>query len=172
MNELISATTSYLENTDFTPKVFPVNYAFNLFSHNSPMDLETLYNEEETKISNETKKIFGTPNMGVSATCIRVPVLRAHGESITITCKQAIDINEARSIIGSAPGVELVDRPGRMEFPTPQMATGQQAIYVGRIRKDVSDATGRSLSLFVCGDQILKGAALNALQILQLLVKQ
>jgi len=105
----------------------------------------------------------------VAATCVRVPVLRAHAMAITFECQRPISAAEARALIARAPGVRLVDDPERNHFPMPRDATGQDAILVGRIRQDLSDPTGHSLSLFVAGDQLLKGAALNAVQIAELL---
>jgi aspartate-semialdehyde dehydrogenase len=113
----------------------------------------------------ETRKIFGAPELRVSATCVRVPVLRAHSVAITFECERPMSAAEVRELLSGAPGVRLVDDPERNYFPMPQDASGQDAILVGRIRQDLSDPTGRSLSLFVAGDQLLKGAALNAVQI-------
>ncbi len=170
MDELRESTRAYLDGREYPPKVLPHPYAFNLFSHNSSVDPTTLYNEEETKMMRETAKIFGDDSIRVAATCIRVPVLRAHAESITITCAAPLRAADARELMRGAPGVELVDEPERNHFPMPVLASGKHPILVGRIRQDVSDETGHSISLFVCGDQLLKGAALNAVQIAQLFV--
>jgi aspartate-semialdehyde dehydrogenase len=171
MDELRESTRAYLEGRAYPPRVLPHPYAFNLFSHNSSVDPTTLYNEEETKMMRETAKIFGDESIRISATCVRVPVLRAHAESITITCAAPLSAAEARDLMRGAPGVELVDEPERNHFPMPVLASGKHPILVGRIRQDLSDETGRSVSLFVCGDQLLKGAALNAVQIAQLFVR-
>jgi aspartate-semialdehyde dehydrogenase len=169
MEELRESTRAYLEGRSYLPKVLPHPYAFNLFSHNTRVDPATGYNDEETKVHQETAKIFGDPAIAVSATCVRVPVLRAHSAAITFECERPITPAEARALIGGAAGVRLVDDAERNYFPMPQDATGQDAILVGRIRRDVSDPSGRSIALFVAGDQLLKGAALNAVQIAEIL---
>ncbi len=170
MKELVESTRAHLEEREYKNTVFPHPYAFNLFSHNSKIDPATGYNEEETKMSNETKKIFGDPEIRVSATCVRVPVLRAHCEALTIECDRPISAGEVRQILGKAPGVKLVDDPQRNYFPMPKDASGQGDVLVGRIRQDVSDPSGKSIVLFVAGDQLLKGAALNAVQIAEVMI--
>jgi len=170
MEELRESTRAALEGRSYQPKVLPHPYAFNLFSHNTRMDPGTGYNEEETKVIQETRKIFGEPNLMVSATCVRVPVLRAHCVSLTFECKRPIAPGEVREILASAPGVKIVDDAERNYFPMPKDATGEDDILVGRIRGDVSDPSGRSIAMFVAGDQLLKGAALNAVQIAERLL--
>jgi aspartate-semialdehyde dehydrogenase len=165
MEELSESTRAHLEGRAFTPKVLPHPYAFNVFSHNTKVDPETGYNEEETKVMQETRKIFGEPNLRITATCVRVPVLRAHCIALNIELDEPLSVAEARAILGNAPGVRLVDDMERNYFPMPHDASGQDDVLVGRIRKDVSDPTGRTLALFVAGDQLRKGAALNAVQI-------
>ena len=169
MEELRESTRAYLAGQPYEPKVLPHPYAFNVFSHNTKIDPATGYNEEETKVIQETKKIFEDPNIRVSATCIRVPVLRAHCVSITFECERPITPDEVRERLSNAPGVALVDDVERNYFPMPIDASGRDEILVGRIRKDLSDPSGRSISMFVAGDQLLKGAALNAVQIAELL---
>ncbi len=169
MQELRESTRAYLEGREYAPKVLPHPYAFNLFSHNTRVDPVSGYNDEETKVREETRKIFGDPQLRVSATCIRVPVLRAHSASITFECQRPISPPAVRALLREAPGVKLVDDPERNYFPMPRDASGQDAILVGRIRQDLSDPSGRSIALFVSGDQLLKGAALNAVQIAELL---
>jgi aspartate-semialdehyde dehydrogenase len=149
--------------------VLPHPYAFNLFSHNTRIDPATGYNDEEIKVAQETAKIFADPAIRVSATCVRVPVLRAHAVAITFECERPITPEEVRALVGAAPGVKLVDDAERNYFPMPQDASGADPILVGRIRRDVSDPQGRSIALFVAGDQLLKGAALNAVQIAEAL---
>ena len=165
MTELLESTRAYLQGKDYTPTVLPHPYAFNLFSHNSKVDAETGYNEEETKMLHETRKIFGDATIRVSATCVRVPVLRAHSEALTFECERPITPQEVRNILKEAPGVRLVDDPEKNYFPMPRDASGTDEILVGRIRQDMSDPSGRSIAMFVAGDQLLKGAALNAVQI-------
>ena len=170
MDELRDSTGAYLRGESYEHTVLPHPYAFNLFSHNSKIDQETLYNEEELKMINETRKIWHAPDIKVSATCIRVPVLRAHGIALTVECTNEVDPADVRSLLETAPGVRLVDDAERNYFPMPIDVSGRDEILVGRIRRDISDPTGHSISLFVVGDQLLKGAALNAVQIAELLV--
>jgi aspartate-semialdehyde dehydrogenase len=169
MAELRESTRAYLEGRPYEPRVLPHPYAFNLFSHNTRIDPATGYNDEETKVIEETRKIFGDSEIRVSATCVRVPVLRAHSMAITFECGQPITPARVRELLRGAPGVKLVDDAERNYFPMPQDASGQDLILVGRIRQDISDPDGRSISLFVAGDQLLKGAALNAVQIAEAL---
>ncbi len=172
MQELAESTRAYLENRPYQNTVLPHPYAFNLFSHNSKTDPETLYNEEETKMLNETRKIFGDPEIRIGATCVRVPVLRAHSEALTFECERPITPAEVREMLSDAPGVKIVDDPVRNYFPMPKDASGQGDVLVGRIRQDTSDPTGHSISMFVAGDQLLKGAALNAVQIAEVMVER
>src|SRR5579872_385960 len=160
MEELRESTRAYLEGRSFQAKILPHPYAFNLFSHNSAIDPETGYNEEESKIIRETRKIFSDSEIRISATCVRVPVLRAHSVAITFECEQPITPVEVRKLVGGVRGVELVDDSERNYFPMPIDASGHDAILVGRIRQDLSEPSGRSISLFAAGDQLLKGAAL------------
>jgi aspartate-semialdehyde dehydrogenase len=169
MAELRDSTRAYLEGRDYQPRVLPHPYAFNLFSHNTRIDPATGYNEEETKVIQETRKIFGDSEIRVSATCVRVPVLRAHSVAISFECERPITAAEVRELVRDAPGVRLVDDAERNYFPMPKDASGQDAILAGRIRQDLSDPHGRSIALFVAGDQLLKGAALNAVQIAEAL---
>ncbi|MBD1940002.1 aspartate-semialdehyde dehydrogenase [Microcoleus sp. FACHB-68] len=152
-----------------TPKteIFPYPLAFNLFPHNSPLN-DQGYCEEEMKMVNETRKIFGAPALRVSATCVRVPVLRAHSEALNLEFDQPFSVAKAREILSEAPGVELVEDWQANYFPMPFEATGRDDVLVGRIRQDISHPCG--LELWLSGDQIRKGAALNAVQIAELLV--
>jgi aspartate-semialdehyde dehydrogenase len=169
MEELVESTRAFLEGRPYQQRVMPHPFAFNVFSHNTRIDPESGYNEEEIKVREETRKIFGDPQLRVSATCVRVPVLRAHSVAVTFECERPIAAEEARRIIAGAPGVRLVDDRERNHFPMPREASGGDAILAGRIRQDVSDPSGRSIALFVAGDQLLKGAALNAVQIAEAL---
>jgi len=170
MEELRESTRAHLEDREYANTVLPHPYAFNLFSHNSKIDPVTGYNEEETKMVQETKKIFGDAEIRISATCVRVPVLRAHSEALTIECERPITPAEVREILAAAPGVKLIDDPVKNYFPMPKDASGQGDVLVGRIRQDTSDPSGKSIAMFVAGDQLLKGAALNAVQIAEVLV--
>jgi len=169
MNELEDSTRAYLDGKAYEPKVVKYPYAFNLFSHNTAIDMATGYNDEETKVMKESRKIFEEPDMAINATCIRVPVLRAHSVSMTFECERPITPDEVRAILSRAPGVKLVDDWANNYFPMPKDASGQGDVLAGRIRKDLSDLSGRSISMFVAADQLLKGAALNAVQIAELL---
>ena len=169
MQELLDGTQAFLEGRPFTPKVMPHPYAFNVFNHNTAIDPATGYNDEETKVIKETRKIFEDDRIRVGVTCIRVPVLRAHSEAITFECENPITEGEARAILAKAPGVKIVDDRAKNYFPMPIDASGQGDVLVGRIRQDVSDPSGRSIAMFVAADQLLKGAALNAVQIAELL---
>jgi len=165
MSELRESTQAYLEGRDFQPKVLPHPYAFNLFSHNADVDPTTGYNGEELKFMQEVRKIFGDDSIAMTITAVRVPVLRAHAIALTVECEQPITPSEARALLIGAEGVKLVDDQTNNYFPMPKDATGQGDVLVGRIRQDLSDQSGKTISMFVAGDQLLKGAALNAVQI-------
>ena len=169
MEELELSTRAYLDGKHYRPKVVKYPYAFNLFSHNTAIDMATGYNDEESKVIKETKKIFEDDRIAVSATCIRVPVLRAHCVSMTFECERPITPAEVKAMLATAPGVRLVDDWANNYFPMPKDASGQGDVLSGRIRKDLSDPSGKSISMFVAADQLLKGAALNAVQIAELL---
>jgi aspartate-semialdehyde dehydrogenase len=169
MEELVESTRASLEGRAFAPMVIPHPYAFNVFSHNTAIDPETGYNDEETKVIKETRKIFEDERIAIGVTCVRVPVLRAHCQAITFECENPITETEVRAILASAPGVRIVDDRARNYFPMPIDASGQDDVLVGRIRQDLSDPSGHSIAMFVSADQLLKGAALNAIQIAELL---
>jgi aspartate-semialdehyde dehydrogenase len=165
MQELREATHAALAGTAFAPKVLRHPYAFNLYSHDTAVDPVTGANEEETKIERELRKIMQAPQLPICVTCIRVPVLRAHAVALTVEFEGTVTPEAARELLTRAPGVRVVDDVARNHFPMPIEASGQGDVLVGRIRRDSSDASGRSLALFIAGDQLLKGAALNAVQI-------
>ncbi len=162
MEELLKETEAYLQNKSFKPTVIPHPYAFNLFPHNSPMG-DDGYCEEETKMIKETKKIFGEPDFKVTATCVRVPVLRAHSESLNIQFKNKVSVEEAYEVLRQAPGVEVLEDRPQNRWPMPLDASAKDPVYVGRIRQDKTQEN--TLELWLTGDQIRKGAALNAIQI-------
>jgi len=170
MEELRAQSADYLAGRPVRPRVFPHPIAFNLFSHNTPIGPDG-YNTEERKMVDETRKIFHAPRLPITATCIRVPVMRAHSESINLTFSRPIKPDEVRDLLSRAPGVRVVDDPAANRFPMPIEASGQDDVLVGRIRQDLSQSDGRGIDLFVSGDQLRKGAALNAVQILELLVR-
>jgi aspartate-semialdehyde dehydrogenase len=120
----------------------------------------------------ETKKIFGDDNIRVSATCVRVPVLRAHSEALNIECERPITPAEVTKLLTGAPGLKIVDDMEKNYFPMPKDASGADDILVGRIRQDTSDPSGKSIAMFVAGDQLLKGAALNGIQIAEVLAER
>jgi aspartate-semialdehyde dehydrogenase len=146
--------------------IFPYPLAFNLFPHNTPIN-DLGYCEEEMKMVNETRKIFGTDEIRITATCVRVPVLRAHSEAINLEFGEPFSPIDAREILKEAIGVKLVEDWQANYFPMPVEASGKDEVLVGRIRQDISHPCG--LEMWLSGDQIRKGAALNAVQIAELL---
>lgn len=169
MAELELQTKEVLEGKEPTCNIFSRQYAFNLFSHNSPVTGNG-YNEEEMKLVKETRKIWNDNEVKVTATCIRVPVMRAHAESINLQFETPLDEVEAREILSKADGVIVIDDREGNNFPTPLEVSNKDAVAVGRIRHDISQEGNYGLDIFVCGDQIRKGAALNAVQIAELLL--
>ena len=167
MDELAQLSRTVLDGGTPQSSVLPHSLAFNLFLHNSPLQ-NNGYCEEELKMLNETRKIMGLPDLRVSATCVRVPVLRAHSEAINIEFNEPFPVEEARALLSKAPGVELIEDFNANRFPMPTDVTGRDAVAVGRIRQDLSEPN--ALELWLCGDQIRKGAALNAIQIAELLM--
>jgi aspartate-semialdehyde dehydrogenase len=179
MAELKAQSADVLAGREATPSVLPVQCAFNVFSHNTPIAADG-YNTEERKMIDETHKIFAAtapnPNpdsdsdhqIAITATCIRVPVFRAHSESINLTFTNPITPDEVREILNSANGVTLMDDRTNSHFPMPIDASGKDDVLVGRIRQDVSQPDGCGIEMFISGDQLRKGAALNAIQILEL----
>jgi len=162
MRELEDQAREYAADKAITKSVFPHQIAFNVFSHNTKM-ADNGYNEEENKVVEETRKIFHEPELPIVPTCIRVPVLRAHAESIVLELAAPMSPEEARALLARSPGIKIVDDPAANHFPMPLEASGDLDVHVGRIRRDVSNPNG--LALFVAGDQLLKGAAWNAVQI-------
>ena len=167
MKELGKLSQEVLDGNTPESKVLPYSLAFNLFLHNSPLQSNN-YCEEEMKMVNETRKILGVPELALTATCVRVPVFRAHSEAVNIEFTKPFPIKEAYKILESAPGVEILEDLEKNRFPMPQDVTGRDPISVGRIRQDISNPN--ALELWLCGDQIRKGAALNAVQIAELLL--
>ena len=166
MQELKTQSQAILSGQTPETECFPYPLAFNLFPHNSDLD-ENGYCAEEIKMIQETRKIFGVPDLRVSATCVRVPVLRAHSEALNLEFDRPFDVQQARQILGQAPGIKLVEDWEQNYFPMPIDASGKDEVLVGRLRQDLSHACG--LELWLSGDQIRKGAALNAVQIAELL---
>lgn len=169
MAEVLAQAQAILQGESPKTEIFPYPLAFNLFPHNSPLN-HLGYCEEEMKMVNETRKIFGTQQLRITATCVRVPVLRAHSETINLEFEAPLSVDKAKEILTQAPGIKVVEDWKANYFPMPIEATGQDEVLVGRIRQDISHPCG--LELWLCGDQIRKGAALNAVQIAELLVEK
>ncbi len=167
MEELKELTKIVLDGKTPKSKVLPHSLAFNLFLHNSPLQ-DNSYSEEEMKMVNETRKIMGISNLKMTATCVRVPVLRAHSEAVNIEFDSPFSPAQAREILDHAPGVQLLEKYSDNRFPMPIDVTDRDPVAVGRIRQDISNPN--ALELWLCGDQIRKGAALNAIQIAELLL--
>jgi aspartate-semialdehyde dehydrogenase len=169
MAEVQTQARAILDGQAPQTEIFPYPLAFNLFPHNSELNQQG-YCTEEMKMVQETRKIFAAPELRVTATCVRVPVLRAHSEALNLEFTQPFPVEQARQILSQAPGVKLVEDWQANYFPMPMEASGQDDVLVGRIRQDISHPCG--LELWLSGDQIRKGAALNAIQIAELLVAQ
>jgi aspartate-semialdehyde dehydrogenase len=169
MLELEQQSREILAGKKPTIKVLPYQLAFNLFSHNSSLDA-TGYNLEEVKMVNETRKIFDCPDIAITATCIRVAVFRAHSESINLEFTDPITPDEVKALLKDAPGVALLDDREHNRFPMPIDAAGKDDVFVGRIRQDLSIPENRGINIWVAGDQLRKGAALNAIQIAEKLL--
>ena len=167
MEELKILTERYLKGDPQNSQVLPYSLAFNLFLHNSPM-LANNYCEEEMKMLNETRKILNMPDLKVSSTCVRVPVLRAHSESINIEFESIVKPKDALEKLSQSAGIEIIEDYENNRFPMPNDVMGRDNVAVGRLRADISHPNG--LELWLCGDQIRKGAALNAVQIAELLI--
>lgn len=174
MDELVEQTRAYAEGRSLEARLLPVasgevHYPmlFNVIPQVDAFD-EDDYTREEWKMVRETQKVWGDPSIGISATTVRVPVLRSHAESINVQFERPLDAEEARHLLRDAPGITLRDDPKTQWYPMPADATEQDDIFVGRIRTD--NTVPHGLNLWVVGDQIRKGAALNALQIAERMV--
>ncbi len=168
MQELKEEMQAILDDKNYDRTVIPHQYAFNLFPHNSPMT-ENGYCEEEMKMVNETQKIWNQPNFKISVTCVRVPVLRAHCKSLNIEFDQPVMVEEIYKGLESAKGVTVLENRESNRWPMPIDVSGQDPVFVGRVRQDVSNPN--AIEMWVTGDQIRKGAALNAIQIAEELIK-
>ena len=169
MEELKFLTQKYLEGDPQKSKILPHSLAFNLFLHNSPL-LENKYCEEEMKMINESRKILNIPDLKLSATCVRVPVLRAHSESVNIEFENKISTSEAIDQLKKSRGITFIEDINTNRFPMPEDVKEKDNIAVGRVREDLSNVN--ALELWLCGDQIRKGAALNAVQIAEILLQK
>lgn len=166
MQELESQTADRLNGREVLPKIFPHPIAFNCLPHIDSF-LDNGYTKEEMKMVNETRKILGDPSILVSATTVRVPVFYGHSEAVHVETERPLSPEEARKLLESAPGVEVVDEPAEKRYPTAIDAAGTDPVYVGRIRRDLAFENG--LAMWVVSDNIRKGAALNAVQIAECL---
>ena len=169
MLELENQSRDILDGKEAKCEVFPYQIAFNVFCHNSPLKPNG-YNEEEIKLVNETRKIFDCPDIAITCTCVRVPVYRAHSKSINLEFTDPITPEQVRELLSTAPGVTLLDDRENNRFPMPVDVSGKDGVFVGRIRQDESLPDNRGINLWVCGDQLRKGAALNAVQIAEKLL--
>lgn len=167
MDELANGTRAYLDKKPFTPEVMAFPYAFNLFPHDSALQ-DNGYCEEEMKMVNETRKILDDQSIRVHATCVRVPVLRTHAEALNVEFEDDISVEDAYQILSQAPGLQILEDRKANRWPMPIDATEQYDCFAGRIRRDISQ--DKTLDMWVVGDQLLKGAALNAVQIAELLL--
>ena len=168
MDELYGQTRDFLDGKPFEPHAFQHQIAFNCIPH-IDIFLDDDSTKEEWKMVVETKKIMGDPNIAVFATCVRVPVLRCHAESVNVEFERPITVQEARCALEAAPGITVQDDPSKNLYPMPGLLAGSDDVYVGRLRKDPTVSNG--LAFWCVGDQIRKGAALNAVQIAELLLK-
>lgn len=167
MAELEKQTAQLLAGETPTVEKFSAQLAFNLIPQ-VDVFMENNYTKEEMKMVNETRKILHSPNVGVSAMCVRVPVMRAHSEAIWVECERPLSVAEVRKAMEEAPGLVVTDNPANKEYPMPYNLAGKDPVYVGRLREDIS--TPGAVTFWTVGDQIKKGAALNAVQIAQWLV--
>ena len=167
--ELMNEVEALREGKTYEPKVFSHQIAFNLIPQIGGEQFEG-YNREEMKMQNEGRKIMHLPELKVSCTCVRVPVVRSHSISVSCHFDVPVTVEQAREVIAKAPGCKLVDDLKNKQYPMPLDTSDQDIVFVGRIRPDLTDGNG--LCLWCCGDQVRKGAATNAIQIAELLVKE
>lgn len=167
MDELVKQTAELVEGKDATVEKFAYQLAYNLIPH-IDVFTDNDYTKEEMKMFNETRKIMHAPEMSVSATCVRVPVVRAHSEAVWVETEEPIAVSKVREAFEKAEGLVVVDAPADKKYPMPLDAAGQDPVYVGRLRADLANPNG--LTFWLVGDQIKKGAALNAVQIAQYMI--
>ena len=166
--ELMNEVEALSKGETYEPKVFSHQIAYNLIPQIGGEQFEG-YTSEEMKMQNEGRKIMHLPELKVSCTCVRVPVIRSHSISVSCHFDVPVTVEQVRQAIAKAPGCKLVDDLAKKEYPMPLETSGQDIVYVGRIRPDLTDDNG--ICLWCCGDQVRKGAATNAIQIAELLVK-
>jgi len=166
--ELMGEVEALTKGETYEPKIFPYQIAYNLIPQIGGEAFDG-YTSEEMKMQNEGRKIMHLPELNVSCTCIRVPVVRSHSISVSIHFEKPVTVEQVREVIAQAPGCKLVDDLAKKQYPMPLDTTDQDIVFVGRIRPDLTDPNG--ICLWCCGDQVRKGAATNAIQIAELLVK-
>ena len=166
--ELKSQVEAIAEGKEIEKKIFPYQIAYNLIPQIGDFT-ENGYTTEEMKMQNEGRKILHLPELLVGCTCVRVPVFRSHSISITLATETPISVEDAKAAIANAEGCRLVDDPANKSYPMPLDTSDQDIVFVGRIRKDLTNPNG--LTLWCCGDQVRKGAATNTIQIAELLIK-
>lgn len=169
MEELREQHRSIAAGEEVRAEKFRYQLAYNLIPH-IDVFMDNDYTKEEMKMNLETKKIMHAPGLEVSATCVRVPVMRAHSEAVWVEMERPVSADEARKAFADAPGVVLVDNPADAQYPMPAMVSGNDPVYVGRVRADLANPNG--LTFWCVGDQIRKGAALNAVQIAEYIVRK
>jgi len=169
MQELMDQTKAWVNGEPLKVEAFQHQLLFNVIPH-IDVFMENGYTREEIKMYNETKKIMGDDSIEVTATCVRVPVLTAHSEAVTVETEKKITVEKAKELFSNAPGIQVLDNPEKNEYPMPLFVSGKDDCYVGRIREDISKEN--SLNFWVVGDQLRKGAALNAVQIAELLISK
>ncbi len=166
--ELMAEVEALSKGETYTPSVFPYQIAFNLIPQIGGEQVDG-YTSEEMKMQNEGRKIMHLPDLKVSCTCVRVPVVRSHSISVSLHFDRKVTVEEVREVLATAPGCHLVDDLNAKRYPMPLDTSGQDIVYVGRIRPDLTDENG--ICLWCCGDQVRKGAATNTIQIAELLLK-
>ena len=166
--ELMGEVEALSKGETYEPKIFPYQIAFNLIPQIGGEAYEG-YTSEEMKMQNEGRKIMHLPELNVTCTCIRVPVIRSHSISVSLHFDKPVTVEQVREVIASAPGCKLVDDLANKKYPMPLDTTDQDIVFVGRIRRDLTDPNG--ISLWCCGDQVRKGAATNCIQIAELLIQ-
>lgn len=169
LQELERQVAAYLRGEVLEHETFQHQIAFNVIPHIESF-LENGYTKEEMKMHNEGRKILHDDQLIVTCTCARVPVFRSHSEAIQLMFDEEVDVEETRELLRTAPGVKLMDDPAHNVYPMPVDTSNQDLVYVGRIRRDLADR--HMLNLWCCGDQIRKGAAVNAIQITQLVIQK
>jgi len=169
MDELLHQTADILGFREIKPSIYPYQIAFNCFPHIDKF-MDNGYTKEEMKMVNETRKIIGDNSIRITATTVRVPIFRGHSESINIETEKKLTANKVRALLSVAPGVVVYDAPQKNIYPLPIEVTGKDEVYVGRIREDESIENG--INMWIVGDNLRKGAALNAVQIAEKLISQ